>query len=83
MGDTSPDGRRSSRCAVHPALSAVRYNDAIVALVARLKPRGRLQTQTEYCSCNAQLLVLCFGVLKYSRPFDAAISNRRMSHIKE
>ena len=57
-----------------PALSAMRYNSAIVALVTRLKSRGRLKPKQIVVAAMRKLLVLCFGVLKTGRPFDAAIA---------
>ena len=57
-----------------PALSAMRYNSAIVALVSRLKSRGRLKPKQIVVAAMRKLLVLCFGVLKTGRPFDAAIA---------
>ena len=69
-----------------PALSAMRYNSAIVALVARLKSRGRLKPKQIVVAAMRKLLVLCFGVLKTGRPFDAAIAmggcatSRSLSH---
>src|SRR2546429_794437 len=57
-----------------PALSAIRYNSAIVALVTRLKSRGRLKPKQIVVAAMRKLLVLCFGVLKTGRPFDAAIA---------
>jgi transposase len=57
-----------------PALSAMRYNPAIVALVTRLKSQGRLKPKQIVVAAMRKLLVLCFGVLKTRRPFDAAIA---------
>jgi transposase len=57
-----------------PALSAMRYNPAIVALVARLKSQGRLKPKQIVVAAMRKLLVLCFGVLKTRKPFDAAIA---------
>jgi transposase len=57
-----------------PALSAMRYNPAIVALVARLKCRGRLTPKQIVIAAMRKLLVLCFGVLKTGKPFDSAIA---------
>ena len=57
-----------------PALSAMRYNSAIMALVSRLKSRGRLKPKQIVVAAMRKLLVLCFGVLKTGRPFDAAIA---------
>ncbi len=53
-----------------PALSAMRYNPAIVALVTRLKSRGRLKPKQIVVAAMRKLLVLCFGVLKTGKPFD-------------
>ncbi len=51
----------------------MRYNPAIVALATRLlKSRGRLKPKQIVVA--AMLLVLCFGVLKTGKPFDAAIA---------
>ena len=47
-----------------PALSAMRYNPAIVALVTRFKSRGRLTRKQIVVAAMRKLLVLCFGVLK-------------------
>src|SRR5436190_11152432 len=57
-----------------PALSAMRYNPAIVALVARLKSQGHLKPKQIVVAAMRKLLVLCFGVLKTRKPFDAAIA---------
>ena len=57
-----------------PALSAMRYNPAIVALVTRLKSRGRLKPKQIVVAAMRKLLVLCFGVLKTGKPFDPAIT---------
>ena len=57
-----------------PALSAMRYNPAIVALVTRLKSRGRLKPKQIVVAAMRKLLVLCFGVLKTGKPFDPAIA---------
>src|SRR6516165_8656684 len=42
-----------------PALSAMRYNSAIVALVTRLKSRGRLKPKQIVVAAMRKLLVLC------------------------
>ena len=65
--------RRSSRIYL-PAMSAMRYNPAVVALVARLKSRGRLKPKQIVVAAMRKLLVLCFGVLKTGKPFDPAIA---------
>ena len=57
-----------------PALSAMRYNPAIVALVTRLKSQGRLKPKQIVVAAMRKLLVLCFGVLKTRKPYDAAIA---------
>src|SRR5262249_60247115 len=57
-----------------PALSAMRYNPAIVALATRLKSRGRLKPKQIVVAAMRKLLGLCFGVLKTGKPFDPAIS---------
>jgi transposase len=57
-----------------PALSAMRYNPAIVALVTRLKSWGRLKPKQIVVAAMRKLLVLCFGVLKTGKPFDPAIA---------
>ena len=57
-----------------PAMSAMRYNPALVALVARLKSRGRLKPKQIVVAAMRKLLVLCFGVLKTGKPFDPAVA---------
>jgi transposase len=60
-----------------PAMSAMRYNPAIVALVTRLKAQGRLKPKQIVVAAMRKLLVLCFGVLKTGKPFDPAIAMGR------
>jgi transposase len=55
-----------------PALSAMRYNPAIAALVGRLK--GRLTGKQIVVAAMRKLLVICFGVLKSGKEFDPAIA---------
>jgi len=57
-----------------PAMSAMRYNPAIVALVTRLKAKGRLNPKQIVVAAMRKLLVLCFGILKTGRPFDPALA---------
>jgi len=57
-----------------PAMSAMRFNPAIVALVTRLKSRGRLNPKQIVVAAMRKLLVLCFGVLKTGKPFDPVIA---------
>ena len=59
-----------------PAMSAMRYNPPIAALVTRLKSRGRLSPMQIVVAATRKLLVLCFGVLKTGKPFDPAIALR-------
>ena len=55
-----------------PALSAMRYNPAIAALVDRLK--GRLKGKQIVVAAMRKLLVICFGVLKSGKDFDPAVA---------
>jgi transposase len=57
-----------------PALSAMRYNPAIAALVARLKSAGRLKPKQIVVAAMRKLLVICFGVLKTGKRFDPALA---------
>jgi transposase len=57
-----------------PALSAMRFNPAIAALVARLKNAGRLKPKQIVVAAMRKLLVICFGVLKTGKPFDSALA---------
>jgi transposase IS116/IS110/IS902 family protein len=57
-----------------PALSAMRYNPAIIALVARLKNAGRLKPKQIVVAAIRKLLVICSGVLKTGKPFDPTIA---------
>jgi len=56
------------------ALSAMRFNPAVAALVARLKSAGRLKAKQIVVAAMRKLLVLCFGVLKTGKRFDPAIA---------
>jgi transposase len=57
-----------------PALSAMRYNPVVVALVDRLKAQGRLKGKQIVIAAMRKLLVLCFGVLKTGKEFDPAMA---------
>jgi transposase len=57
-----------------PAMSAMRHNPSIAALVTRLKSRGRLNRKQIVIAAMRKLLVLCFGVLKTGKPFDPTIA---------
>ena len=57
-----------------PALSAMRYNPVVAALVNRLKEQGRLKGKQIVIAAMRKLLVLGFGVLKTGREFDPAIA---------
>ena len=75
MTRISKIGNAVLRAALYmPAMSAMRYNPAIAALVARLKSRGRLKPKQIVVAAMRKLLVLCFGVLKTGKPFDPAIA---------
>ena len=75
MTRISKIGNAVLRAALYmPAMSAMRYNPAIVALVARLKSRGRLKPKQIVVAAMRKPLVLCFGVLKTGKSFDPAIS---------
>jgi transposase len=57
-----------------PALSAMRFNPAVAALVVRLKSTGRLKPKQIVVAAMRKLLVLCFGVLKTGKRFDPAVA---------
>jgi len=54
-----------------PAMSAMRCNKAVAALVARLREKGRLKGKQIVVAAMRKLLVICFGVLKHGKPFVA------------
>ena len=65
----SKNGNPVLRAALYmPALSAMRYNPAIVALATGLKSRGRLKPKQIVVAAMRKLLVLCFGVPKQANP---------------
>jgi hypothetical protein len=55
-----------------PAMVAMRHNKAVAALAERLRAQGRLKPKQIPVAAMRKLLVICFGVLKTGRPFDAA-----------
>jgi transposase len=57
-----------------PAMVAMRHNKAVAALAARLRQSGRLKGKQIVIAAMRKLLVICFGVLKSGKPFDAAIA---------
>jgi transposase len=60
-----------------PAMAAIRHNRAVAALAARLRAQGRLKGKQIVVAAMRKLLVLCFGVLKSGKPFDAALAMPR------
>jgi transposase len=57
-----------------PAMVAMRHNAAVAALARRLRERGRLTGKQIVVAAMRKLLVICFGVLKSGKPFDATIA---------
>jgi transposase len=57
-----------------PAMVAMRHNPAVAALAARLRVQGLLKPEQILIAAMRKLLVICFGVLKTGRPFDAALA---------
>ncbi len=52
----------------------MRFNPDVIALVARLKIAGRLESTQIVAAVMGKLLVLCFGVLRTSKPFGPGIA---------
>jgi transposase len=68
-------GNATLRTALYmPALTAIRHNPAVAALAARLRAQKRLKKKQIVIAAMRKLLVLCFGVLKTGKPFDATIA---------
>jgi len=57
-----------------PAMVAMRYNEAVAALATRLRAKGKLKGKQIVVAAMRKLLVICFGVLKTKKPFDAKIA---------
>ena len=57
-----------------PAMVAMRHNAAVAALAQRLRERGRLTGKQIVVAAMRKLLVICFGVLKTGKPFDATVA---------
>jgi transposase len=57
-----------------PAMVAMKHNKAVAALAARLRAQGRLRPKQILVAAMRKLLVICFGVLKSERPFDATLA---------
>ncbi len=57
-----------------PAMVAMRYNKAIAVFIKRLRERGRLSGKQLVIAAMRKLLVICFGVLKSGKAFDAEIA---------
>lgn len=54
-----------------PAMVAIRHNPAVAALAQRLRAQGRLTGKQIVVAAMRKLLVICFGVLKTGKPFEA------------
>jgi len=63
---------RLRRAMYFPAMSALRFNEAIKALGDRLKERGK-EKMVIIGAAMRKLLHICYGVLKSGRPFDASL----------
>ena len=57
-----------------PALSAMCFNPAVAALVARLREAGRLKPKQIVIAAMRKLLVICLGVLTTGKPFDPVLA---------
>jgi len=57
-----------------PAMVAMRYNEAIIAFTTRLRKAGRLSGKQIVIAAMRKLLIICFGVLKSGKPFDAKLA---------
>lgn len=57
-----------------PAMTAIRHNPAVAALAERLRAQGRLKKKQIVIAAMRKLLVLCFGVLKSGKQFDARMA---------
>jgi transposase len=57
-----------------PAMAALRHSAAVAALAARLRALRRLRSRQILIAAMRKPLVICFGVPKSGRPFDAALA---------
>lgn len=68
-------GNAKLRSALYmPAMVAMRHNAAVRALAERLRAQGRLTGKQIVIAAMRKLLVLCFGVLKTGKTFDARLA---------
>ena len=68
-------GNAKLRTALYmPAMVAMRHNAAVAALVTRLRDQKRLSGKQILVAAMRKLLVICFGVLKTGKPFDATLA---------
>jgi len=63
---------RLRRAMYFPAMTALRFNDAVKALGERLEKRGK-EKMVIVGAAMRKLLHICYGVLKSGRPFDASL----------
>lgn len=63
---------RLRRAMYFPAMSALRFNEAVKAFGERLKKRGK-EKKVVLGAAMRKLLHICYGVLKSGRPFDASL----------
>lgn len=71
------EGSEEMRTALFmPALTALKYNKAIIAFATRLKTNGKAGKQI-VCAVMSKLLHFAYGVLKSGLPFDAKIALAR------
>ena len=63
---------RLRRAMYFPAMSALRFNEAIKAFGERLEKRGK-EKMVIIGTAMRKILHICYGVLKSGRPFDASL----------
>ncbi len=59
-----------------PAVTALTWNPLVRAHYLRLVAQGKPK-MVALAACMRKLLMICFGVLKHKKPFDAAYQNPR------
>ena len=66
--------RRLRKAFYFPAVSAMQWNPLVKAHYQRLRDKGKPK-MVALAACMRKLLMICYGVLKHQKPFDAQWSS--------
>ena len=64
-----------------PAVSAMRWNPLVKAHYKRIREKGKFK-MVALAARTRKLLMICYGVLKHQKPFDASLPSAALQATK-